>query len=291
MSQPFQSGFKHRLLPFVIHGLGDAVPSAKLSDGFLTLQPFKHHLHFCFGCPPATFLRLLSLFAHHSSLSPHVFYSTSDCDSPLGQCQPFHGVIILECDGETYHSARSIKERDRLREERLVALGWNIYRIWSIDWFHDPEREINRLITYLNGLRKQSNVGDVALRDPEPVSDKKQNLKDFTADAGRETAAALEKAEAIKVSMEAEPGVTIILSFADNPDIFHTFTYSDQGEDLSQGLLAVDSPLGQRLINARIKDPIEVNWGGERRKVIVHEKKLPKYKPKKRFEPDSWRYW
>lgn len=204
---------------------------------------------------------------------------------------PTEFLAGLECDGETYHSARSIKERDRLREERLVALGWNIYRIWSIDWFHDPEREINRLITYLNGLRKQSNVGDVALRDPEPVSDKKQNLKDFTADAGRETAAALEKAEAIKVSMEAEPGVTIILSFADNPDIFHTFAYSDQGEDLSQGLLAVDSPLGQRLINARIKDPIEVNWGGERRKVIVHEKKLPKYKPKKRFEPDSWRYW
>lgn len=55
-------------------------------------------------------------------------------------------VIGVECDGATYHSARSARDRDRLRHEVLVNLGWRLHRIWSTDWFRNPEREIARLL-------------------------------------------------------------------------------------------------------------------------------------------------
>jgi very-short-patch-repair endonuclease len=56
------------------------------------------------------------------------------------------GAGIDECDGATYHSARSARDRDRLRQEVLEGLGWNIHRIWSTDWFKHPERELKRLV-------------------------------------------------------------------------------------------------------------------------------------------------
>ena len=51
----------------------------------------------------------------------------------------------VECDGATYHSSKSARDRDRLRQEVLEGLGWHLYRIWSTDWFEDPRRETEKL--------------------------------------------------------------------------------------------------------------------------------------------------
>ena len=60
---------------------------------------------------------------------------------------PTDYIIAIECDGATYHSARSARDRDRLREENLRKLGWNhIHRIWSTDWFRKREQEEKRLL-------------------------------------------------------------------------------------------------------------------------------------------------
>ena len=55
-------------------------------------------------------------------------------------------VLGIECDGAAYHSAKTARERDRLRQDVLEAMGWKIYRIWSTDWNKDPVNEGRRLI-------------------------------------------------------------------------------------------------------------------------------------------------
>ena len=54
-------------------------------------------------------------------------------------------LMGIECDGATYHSARSVRDRDRIRQEVLETLGWHLHRIWSTDWFNNPARERERL--------------------------------------------------------------------------------------------------------------------------------------------------
>jgi len=57
-----------------------------------------------------------------------------------------HGYLLgVECDGAAYHSSKSARERDRLRQEVLEGLGWKFHRIWSTDWFYDPAEEVKRL--------------------------------------------------------------------------------------------------------------------------------------------------
>lgn len=59
-----------------------------------------------------------------------------------------NGVFVLgiECDGAAYHSARTARERDRLRQDVLENMGWTIYRVWSTDWIKDPVAEGQLLI-------------------------------------------------------------------------------------------------------------------------------------------------
>ncbi len=54
-------------------------------------------------------------------------------------------LMGIECDGATYHSASSVRDRDRLRQEILESKGWYIHRIWSTSWFHTRAAEISRL--------------------------------------------------------------------------------------------------------------------------------------------------
>ncbi|MEA2616236.1 MAG: hypothetical protein QOE72_2019, partial [Chloroflexota bacterium] len=55
-------------------------------------------------------------------------------------------VLAIECDGATYHSAPTARDRDRLRQQHLEALGWRFCRIWSTDWFLNRRAEIDRVV-------------------------------------------------------------------------------------------------------------------------------------------------
>lgn len=67
--------------------------------------------------------------------------------------KPGSYILGVECDGATYHSSKSARDRDRLRQDVLEGLNWTIYRVWSTDWYRDPEREFNRLTERIERLR------------------------------------------------------------------------------------------------------------------------------------------
>ncbi len=55
-------------------------------------------------------------------------------------------VLAIECDGATYHSSKTARDRDRLRQDILERMGWKFYRIWSTDWFRNKCVEKERLL-------------------------------------------------------------------------------------------------------------------------------------------------
>jgi len=59
--------------------------------------------------------------------------------------QPWNYILAVECDGATYHSAVSARERDRMRQEILENQGWRFHRIWSTDWFYRRDQTIEDL--------------------------------------------------------------------------------------------------------------------------------------------------
>lgn len=67
-----------------------------------------------------------------------------------------HGCYLLgvECDGTTYKSSHSARDRDRLREQVLRNLGWRIHRVWSPAWVARRDSEVKRLKEALEQAQK-----------------------------------------------------------------------------------------------------------------------------------------
>jgi hypothetical protein len=59
---------------------------------------------------------------------------------------PGRYILGLICDGKAYDSAASATDRDRLRSQILELFGWNLYQVWSADWYRNPTRELARLL-------------------------------------------------------------------------------------------------------------------------------------------------
>ena len=47
-------------------------------------------------------------------------------------------ILGIECDGYTYHSSPTARDRDWLRQSILEGLGWKIHRVWSTSWIQNP---------------------------------------------------------------------------------------------------------------------------------------------------------
>lgn len=63
--------------------------------------------------------------------------------------EPSRFCLGIECDGATYHSGKSVRERDIARQRFLETRGWTIERIWSRDWWVNPEGEVDRILGLL----------------------------------------------------------------------------------------------------------------------------------------------
>jgi very-short-patch-repair endonuclease len=64
-------------------------------------------------------------------------------------------ILGIECDGATYHSSKTARDRDRLRQQVLENLGWRIHRIWSKDWIRDPAGETQRVLNSVSEARRR----------------------------------------------------------------------------------------------------------------------------------------
>jgi very-short-patch-repair endonuclease len=58
---------------------------------------------------------------------------------------PGRYLLGIECDGATWHSAATARDRDRLRAAVLRGLGWRLHRVWSTDFWLDADGEIERI--------------------------------------------------------------------------------------------------------------------------------------------------
>lgn len=63
-------------------------------------------------------------------------------------------LLGIECDGAQYHSARWVRDRDRIRQQVLEDRGWIIHRIWSTDWFQRPDEQIQKTLEALGEANK-----------------------------------------------------------------------------------------------------------------------------------------
>ena len=112
---------------------------------------------------------------------------------------PGRYVLAIECDGASYHSSYTARDRDRLRQQQLESLGWRFHRIWSTDWFLRKQEEIRRAQSAFEEAVRFADHNDQGLipeavvqqtrvqhtsvlkeREPRPVMPERESINQYT---------------------------------------------------------------------------------------------------------------
>ena len=181
-----------------------------------------------------------------------------------------HGYILgVECDGASYHSSISARDRDRLRQEVLENLGWRFHRIWSTDWFNDPQKEATRLRESISErlANLQSNAGEfeqqkfaeettpeVSVSEPEPAP------HEVTSPSSEPE---LANPDGVAV------GDTVTVRYLSGSQSTLTIEVSDKINDPDNGLVGLDSPLGEALLDVEEGEEFEFLAGNYIQRILV----------------------
>jgi len=146
----------------------------------------------------------------------------------------------IECDGATYHRSATARDRDKIREQILRHLGWEIIRIWSPDWWYDCEGATEHVHQLLCDLLEGS-------RNSEPSSDEESGLDDYgngkpvDDDASRESLALpVRYAQVQAVSLEIDA------------DAFFAEAYTEKLRSVVLSVLQAESPIRDDILAQRV---------------------------------------
>lgn len=189
----------------------------------------------------------------------------------------------IECDGATYHSSATARDRDKVREQVLIGLGWNILRIWSTDWWFDAKGCADRLHTSLESLLEQSRSVDAEEHQSDGIQKGTEHqLEYIEGDIDIEnsyTDIAPPSSDNIiseTISVEASPTIvslhdttphtiaagmdtdkqlyriTDLSQFQADPDQFFEFSYRKTLDDMIRTVIETESPLRTDILAQRI---------------------------------------
>jgi len=84
---------------------------------------------------------------------------------PVRQDRYIMGIMT---DGDSYADSKNTRDREFARADVLRNLGWNIERVWSVEWFYNPEGTADRLLRALDDIRCGRMRESVTVTDYEP---------------------------------------------------------------------------------------------------------------------------
>ncbi len=206
------------------------------------------------------------------AVEPQVGVAGYRIDLGVGHPDYPHGFLAgIECDGATYHSAKSVRDRDRLREAVLTGLGWHIYRIWSTDWFANPDREMEKLLAkLLDRLTEPVQPTDRTVRvDDEPIDlpgvlatpGGRDGDRPATSESGQPGAPLPAAADATEAAGEAviiEIGDTVTYRRTDHGEPSRTVTIVSGKGDPAAGIINNDSAHAKALLGAARGEDVTV---------------------------------
>lgn len=178
--------------------------------------------------------------------------------------RPGRYLIGIECDGASYHSSRSARDRDRLRQAVLEDHGWIIHRIWSTDWFQRPQEQLERVINAIEAAKTELDERS----ERGSASGRAVNVEIVTVDRGEITEVGLSD-----VVPEAQfSGAAYVEATLTRPGPYELHeTPVGRMADLVSQVVQVESPVHVDEVVARIRDAFSLQRAGARIQAAIEQ--------------------
>ncbi|WP_050698018.1 DUF3320 domain-containing protein [Anaeromassilibacillus senegalensis] len=156
--------------------------------------------------------------------------------------QPKQYLLGILLDGPMYGAAKTTRDREIARADVLKKLGWELHRIWSIDWWINSQKEFDRLLEHI----KQTVESRKKLQaDPEYNLSVKSS-KRLVADSCAQYAPCVQ--ESCILLYEAASLAKETLS----SDAFLLPQYDNRIKEAFEQVLSVEAPIRESLLIRRV---------------------------------------
>ena len=158
----------------------------------------------------------------------------------LGIVHPEHpGTFLagIECDGATYHRSATARDRDKIREQVLRNLGWELIRVWSPDWWYDKAGAIERIHSELNQLLETS---------------RKQTIIPVIDDSIENESAPESSSHSNEISEQKDTLSEYLRSSTINADLFYKQEYSPSLKEMIEAIIQEEAPIREDVLAQKI---------------------------------------
>ncbi len=83
--------------------------------------------------------------------------------------QPSNYILGILCDGENYRRTKTARDREIVQNGVLRTLGWNICRVWTMDWWEKPDEVLAAIDRAVKNA--EQGVGDMPPPAPPAADD------------------------------------------------------------------------------------------------------------------------
>jgi superfamily I DNA and/or RNA helicase/transcription elongation GreA/GreB family factor/very-short-patch-repair endonuclease len=180
--------------------------------------------------------------------------------------------IAIECDGAKYHSSREAYLHDLHRQKILENHGFVFHRIWSTNWWRNPQKETERLIEFIRSVESKK---DYNLTDHSKTSfaftDEFQMVENYVSQAtiintDNEVAKikSIEKKEEKQGKLfrdEINLGSKVTVKYMNNGKYIKVhIVESANKNELSNGIqkISMKSPLATSILGHKVGDIVKV---------------------------------
>ncbi|TXK24749.1 DUF3320 domain-containing protein, partial [Pontibacter qinzhouensis] len=104
----------------------------------------------------------------------HTNIGCSDYKIDIGVVNPANPaeyLLGILGDGYSYYSAKTSRDREIVQADVLRLLGWKIHKIWSLDWWENPDRTLTDILTAIKQAEEDKLLGG-QLHEGEPATPK-----------------------------------------------------------------------------------------------------------------------
>lgn len=185
-------------------------------------------------------------------------------------------ALGIECDGAMYHSSKAARDRDRLREQVLVGLGWHLHRIWGTDWYRGRTAAERRLREAIESAINGSPLSEpVVPPSSAGTAGRPAVTDDETVDARPPQATAtVPTPERVPVDAEPDRPWSALYETCDmsvgSPYELHTSEARPALRKLLTRIVGIEGPIHEDLLVQRAREAWGVARAGQRIRDNIH---------------------
>ncbi|WP_211316055.1 DUF3320 domain-containing protein [Mangrovibacterium marinum] len=201
---------------------------------------------------------------------------------------PTEYMLGILTDGENYKSAKTAKDREVVRTDVLRLLGWNIYKLWSPDWWDNPDRVLQDILKAIHDVEQNKYENS----DPAPAANKASEPGNTEHEeiAGVKLQGITQEVIVETVSHPVYQQCTLATSCLTSSDEFFDPKNLKKITTQIKSIVETEGPISHTLLSRRILNA----WGISRLGVRLNEFLTGIYERlelKKTPQNESWFYW